>query len=82
MFFQLIINQIFAEYKKNEFNKEKDKGFWKFNNFLISNTDFVEQMKQFIENINQQQLSEVEETDQIKLELLKYEIRQFEITCS
>ena len=34
------------------------------------NTDFLEEMKQLIENIKQQQLSESEQTDQIKWELL------------
>ena len=46
--------------KRNEFNKGKGKDLWKFNNSLTSNTDFVEQMKQLIENIKQQQLSESE----------------------
>ena len=55
---------------------------WKFNNSLISNTDFVKQMKQLIKNIKQQQLSESEQTDQIKWELLKHEIRKFAITFS
>ena len=36
---------------------------WKFNNSLISNTDFVEQMKWLIENIKQEQLLESEETE-------------------
>ena len=31
--------------KRNEFNKGKGRGLWKFNNSLISNTDFVKQMK-------------------------------------
>ena len=39
-------------------------------------------MKQLIENIKQQQRSESEQTDQIKWELLKYEIRKFAITFS
>ena len=55
---------------------------WKFNNSLISNTDFVKEIKQLIENIKQQQLSESDQTDQIKWELLKYEIRKFAITFS
>ena len=55
---------------------------WKFNNSLISNTDFVEQMKQLIENIKQQQLLESKQPDQIKWELLNEEIRKFAITYS
>ena len=39
-------------------------------------------MKQLTENIKQQQLSESEQTDQIKCELLKCEIRKFAITYS
>ena len=49
-------------------------------NSLIFNKDFFEQMKQLIENIRQQQLSELEQTDQIKCTLLKHEIRKFAIT--
>ena len=65
--------------KRNEFNKRRDRGLWKFNDSLISSTDFVDQMKQLIENIKQQQLSESDQTDQIKWELLKSEIRKFAI---
>ena len=59
--------------KRNEFNKGKGRGLWKFNNSLISNTDFFKQMKNLIQNFKRQ-LSEPEQTDQIKWELLKYEI--------
>ena len=37
-------------------------------------------MKQLIEHIKQQQLSESDQTDQIKWKLLKYKIRKFAIT--
>ena len=67
--------------KQNEFSKAKGRGLWKFNNSLISNKDFVKQMKQLIGNIKQQ-LSESEQTDQIKWELLKYEICKFATTFS
>ena len=50
--------------KQNEFNPGKYLGI--FNNSLISNTDFVKQMKQLIEYIKQQQLSESEQTNQVK----------------
>ena len=47
MLFQLIIHQFFWSIsKRNEFNKGKGRDLWKFNNSLISNTDFVEEMKQ------------------------------------
>ena len=39
-------------------------------------------MNQLIENIKQQHMSESEQTDQIKWELLKYEIRKFAIIFS
>ena len=83
MLFQLIIHQFFAQYlnEKNS-TKEKAKGLRKFNNSLIFNTDFVEQMKQLIENIKQQQLPKSGQTDQIKWELLKHKIRKFAITYS
>ena len=55
---------------------------WKFNNSLISKIGFVEQIKQLIDNIKQQQLSESEQTDQIKWGLLIYELRKFAITYS
>ena len=85
-----VINALSTDYspvfcsipKRNEFNKGKGRGLWKFNNSLISDTDFVKQMKQLIENIKQQQLSESEQTDQIKWELLKNEVRIFAITFS
>ena len=57
--------------KQNEFNKGKGRGLRKFNNSLISNTDFVKQMKQLIENVKQQELSESEQTDQMKWEKKK-----------
>ena len=47
MLFQLIIHQFFCSIsKRNEFNKGKGRDLWKFNNSLISTTDFVEEMKQ------------------------------------
>ena len=72
MLFQLIIHQIFTQYQ-SEMNstKKKAKSLWKFNNSLISKIGFVEQIKQLIDNIKQQQLSESEQTDQIKWGLLK-----------
>ena len=50
--------------KQNEFDSGKYLDI--FNNSLISNTDFVKQMKQLIEYIKQQQLSESEQTNQVK----------------
>ena len=48
---------------------------------LISNKNFVEQMKRVFENVTQK-LSESEQTDQIKVGLLKYETRKSAIPNS
>ena len=72
MLFQMIIHQFFAQYQnKMNSTKAKGRGLRKFNNSLISNTDFVKQMKQLIENVKQQELSESEQTDQMKWEKKK-----------
>ena len=79
--FQLIIHQFFVQYQ-NEMNSSRGrtKACGSLIN-LISNTDFVAQMKWLIENIKQQ-LSESKQTDQIKIGWLKYEIRKSAITNS
>ena len=79
--FQLIIYQFFVQYQ-NEMNstRAKAKACGILIN-LISNTNFVEQMKRLIENVKQQ-LSELKQTDQIKIGLLKYIICKSAITNS
>ena len=67
--------------KRNECNKGKGRSLWKFNNSLISNTDYVKQIKQLIQKIKRQ-LLESEQTDQIKWKLLKYEFHKFATTFS
>ena len=66
MTFQLIIHQFFVQYQ-NEMNstRARTKACGSLIN-LISNTNFVAQMKWLIENIKQQ-LSESKQTDQIKI---------------
>ena len=57
-------------------------GLWKFNNSLISNTNFVDEMKTLIQKVIFSFESDAYLTDQVKWELLKYEIRKFAINFS
>ena len=53
----------------------RGKGFWKFNNSLISNDEYVEKIKN--------QISEtLHMLDYLRWEFLKYEIRKFTINFS
>ena len=61
-------------------NISRCRGIWKFNNFLISNTNFVNEIKTVIQNV----IFSLENlntflTDQVKLQLLKYETCKFPI---
>ena len=58
------------------------RGFWKFNNFLTSNDEYVEKMKnQVSETLCM--LDQDKITDKyLKWEFLKYEIRKFTINFS
>ena len=60
----------------------RGKGFWKFNNSLISNDEYVEKMKnQISETIHM--LDQDKITDKhLRWEFLKYEIRKFTINFS
>ena len=60
----------------------RGKGFWKFNNSLTSNDDYVEKMKnQISETIRM--LDQDKITDKhLRWEFLKYEIRKFTINFS
>ena len=60
----------------------RGKGFWKFNNSLTSNDDYVEKMKnQISETIHM--LDQDKITDKhLRWEFLKYEIRKFTINFS
>ena len=66
---------VFCSFMKG-FQYVKGPGFWKFNNSLLSNTDFVVEMKTFIDStkksLNQNSLF----SNQSKWEFLKYEIRK------
>ena len=51
-------------------------GFWKFNNSLISNNDFVDEMKLFIHNIKLFFEQNISFSNRSKWEFLKYEIHK------
>ena len=63
-------------------NISRGRGLWKFNNSLISNTNFVDEMKTLIQKVIFHFENDAYLTDQVKWELLKYEIRKFAINFS
>ena len=63
-------------------NISRGRGLWKFNNSLISNTNFVDEMKTLIQKVIFGFENDTYLTDQVKWELLKYEIRKFGINFS
>ena len=63
-------------------NEERGRGFWKFNNSLIENEEYVHQMKKFISDTFNELFNENILDDQVKLEYLKYNIRKYTINFS
>ena len=57
-------------------------GRWNFNNSLISNSNFVDKMKRLIQKVIFSLENDTSSTDQLKWELLKYEIHRFAIKFS
>ena len=57
-------------------------GLWKFNNSLISDENFTERLKNFIENLKDDLDSENSFDEQVKWEYMKFEIRRFTISYS
>ena len=64
---------IFSYFKNEESNRGR--GFWKFNNSLIENVEYVLQMKKIISDILNELFNESILDDQVKWEYLKYNIR-------
>ena len=58
------------------------RGLWKFNNSLISNNNFVDEIKRLIQKFIFGSEIDTYLTDQVKWELLKCEIRKFAIKLS
>ena len=72
---------ISVSYYKNE-ESNRGRGFWKFNNSLIENEEFVQQMKKYISDTLNELFNENILDDQIKWEYFKYSIRKYTINFS
>ena len=70
---------VLISFSKDKQNN-KSSGFWKFNNLLLSDDIFKEELKQHIQNIKND--NELSNDPQIKWEFLKYQIRKFTIRFS
>ena len=57
-------------------------GLWKFNNSLIKDKNFVKDLKRFIQETNNNLSLDSNIDNQLRWELLKYEIRKFSIKFS
>ena len=63
-------------YCKNE-ESNRGRGFWKFNNSLIENEEYFQQMKKYISDTLNELFNENILDDQIKWEYFKYNIRNY-----
>ena len=68
-------------YCKNE-ESNGGRGFWKLNNNLIENEEYVHQMKKFFSDTLNELFNENILDDQVKWEYLKYNIRKYTINFS
>ena len=68
-------------YCKNE-ESNRGRGFWKFNNSLIENGEYVHQMKKFISDTLNELFNENILDDQVNWEYLKYNFRKYTINFS
>ena len=66
--------------KNGESNRGR--GFWKFNNSLIENGEYVHQMKKFISDTLNELFNENILDDQVNWEYLKYNFRKYTINFS
>ena len=63
-------------------NISRGRGLWEFNNSLISNINFVDEMKTPIQKVIFGFENDTSLTDQVKWEFLKHEIRKFAVNFS
>ena len=63
-------------------NIPRGRGLWEFNNSLISNTNFVYEMKTLIQTVIFSFENDTQLIDQVKWELLKYEMTKLAINFS
>ena len=63
-------------YCKNE-ESNRDNGFWKFNNSLIENEEYIHQMKKLISDTLNELFNENILGDQVKWKHLEYNIRKY-----
>ena len=70
----------FSYCKYEESNRGR--GSWKFNNSLIENEEYVDQMKKFVSVTLNELFNENILNDQVKWEYLKYNIRKYTINFS
>ena len=64
-------------------NFQKGRGFWKFNNWLVLNENSVDQMRNHIQLKKHQLAKKLSYlNDQVKVEFLNYQIREFSISFS
>ena len=68
-------------YCKNE-ESNRGRGFWKFNNSLIENEEYFQQMKKYISDTLNELFNENILDAQIKWEYFKYNIRNYTIAFS
>ena len=78
---QLDHSPITFSYCKSE-ESNRVRGFWKFNDSLIENEEYVHQMKKFISDTLNELFNENILDDQVKWEYLKYNIRKYTINFS
>ena len=69
-------------YCKNE-ESNRGRGFWKFNNSLTENDEYIHQMKRFIsDTLNELFNENILDDQEKKWEYLKYHIRKYTINSS
>ena len=70
----------FSCLKNEEINKGR--GFWKFNNILIENEEYIHQIKKLISDTLNELFRQNILDDQVKLEYFKYNFRNYKYTIN